>query len=419
MPAVKPTPRHDHVLRLDCIVCGKQYDPAEVDYNCPDHGPVGTLDVVYDYELAAARLPAESRRFSMWRYLPLLPVARDAELPHLTVGWTQLLRADRLAAELGISRLWIKDETRQPTGSLKDRASALAVVKAREREAEVVTTASTGNAAAALAGICADMGQRCVIFVPVTAPEAKVAQLLAYGAEVRLVDGTYDQAVELSMAVAAEEGWYNRNTGVNPYMTEGKKTVLLEAVDQLGRQAPDVVVTSVGDGCIIGSLHKAIRDLLALGHVDRTPRLLGVQAQGSRYLVDAWERGEEVLAKPPAPADTVADSISAGLPRDRVKAMAAVRETGGAFVAVGDDEILAAIPELAAATGIFAEPAAAAGYAGLKAAVARGLVGATDRVVLLATGSGLKDVPAAMQGVRQAGRQPQRVLPLSGIPSAG
>ncbi len=406
-----PTPHHDHVLRLDCIVCGKEYDPAEVDYTCSDHGAVGTLDVVYDYELAASRMLAESRRFSMWRYLPLLPVARDADLPRLRVGWTQLVRADRLAADLGVEQLWIKDEGRQPTGSLKDRASALAVVKARERGAEVVTTASTGNAAAALAGICADMGQRCVIFVPASAPEAKVAQLLAYGAEVRLVDGSYDQAFDLCTAVAAEEGWYDRSTGVNPYMTEGKKTVLLEVIDQLGRQAPDVVVTSVGDGCIIGSLHKAIRDLLALDHIDRAPRLIGVQAEGSSYLVQAWERGEDVLTKPPAPADTVADSISAGLPRDRIKAMSAVRETGGAFLAVSDDDILAAIPELAAATGIFAEPAAAAGYAGLKAAAARGLVEPADRVVLLSTGSGLKDVPAAMRAVAVAGREPQRVSP--------
>ncbi len=404
------------MLSLDCVICGRSYDPAEVEYTCPEHGPVGSLDVVYDYELAASRLHAESGRFSMWRYLPLLPIGRDADVAPFRVGWTPLVPQRRLAERLGIASLWIKDETVQPTGSLKDRASALAVVAARERNSEVITTASTGNAAAALAGMCATVGQRNVIFVPAGAPDAKVAQLLAYGAEVRLVDGSYDQACDLAAAAAAEEGWYDRTTGINPYMTEGKKTVVLETIDQLGRQVPDVVVVPVGDGCIIGGVHKGLRDLLALALIDRTPRLLGVQAAGSSFLAQAWQRGEDVLSKPPAPAETVADSISAGLPRDRVKAMAAVRSTGGAFVTVTDDEILAAIPDLAAATGIFTEPAAAAAYAGLKVAIGQGVVGRTDRVVMLATGSGLKDVPAAMRAVARAGRTAHHVAPLSRTP---
>ncbi len=404
-----------HVLHLECVVCGKTFDPGEQVHTCPDHGPVGTLDVVYDYELVASRLRRRELRDdgerTMWRYRALLPIAPDAVVPPLPVGWTPLVRADRLAARLGLQHLWVKDEGRQPTGSLKDRPSALAVVKAREAGAEVVTTASTGNAAAALAGMCASVGQRSVIFVPAAAPEAKVAQLLAYGAEVLLVEGDYDAAFELCGAVAAARGWYDRSTGVNPYMTEGKKTVLLEVFEQLGGELPDVVVVSVGDGCIIGSLHKAAEDLLALGWAHALPRLVGVQAAGSSFFVQAWETGEDVLSKPAAPADTVADSISAALPRDRVKAMEAVRDTGGAFLAVTDGEILAAIPELAAGAGIFAEPAAAAAYAGLRVAIDRGLVHHDERVVVLSTGTGLKDVPAAMRAVAAAGRAPRRVPP--------
>jgi threonine synthase len=213
------------------------------------------------------------------------------------------------------------------------------------------------------------------------------------------------------MDAAAAYGWYNRNTGYNPYMTEGKKTAMLEILEQLHWEAPDAVFVSVGDGSIIGGLHKGIKDALALGWIDRAPRLFGVQAAGSDYLVQAFENDEDVLTKPPISADTVADSISADLPRDRIKAMAAVRETGGAYLRVSDDEILAAIPTLARGSGVFAEPAGAAAYAGLVAAADRGLVGSNDRVVVLNTGSGLKDVASAMKAVESTGTRPLRVTP--------
>jgi threonine synthase len=302
-----------------------------------------------------------------------------------------------------VANLWVKDDSRLPTASFKDRASAIAVVKGREKQAEFIATASTGNAAAALSGVAASMGQPNVIFVPQTAPEAKVAQLLAFGSRVMLVKGSYDQAFDLCMEACDRFGWYNRNTGVNPYMTEGKKTSVLEIHAQLGGEMPDAIVVSVGDGCIIGGFHKGLRDLQALGRLGTMPRLIGVQSTGSRYLVDAFDNDEDVVTKPPAPADTVADSISAGLPRDRIKAMNAVKLTDGAFLAVPDDQILAAIPAMARATGIFVEPAAAAAYAGLLAAIDEGLLGAADRVVVVATGSGLKDVPAAMSAVAAEG----------------
>jgi threonine synthase len=307
--------------------------------------------------------------------------------------------------------LWVKDDGRNPTASFKDRASAIAVVKAQERQAGVIAVASTGNAAAALSGLCASLKQPNVIFVPETAPQAKIAQLLVFGSTVILVKGSYDAAFELCLQAAAEYGWYNRNTGYNPYMTEGKKTVSLEICEQLGWQAPDRIFVSVGDGCIIGGVHKGLKDLLALGWIDRMPKLMGIQAEGSAYLYQAWKNQEDVLTKPPIPAQTIADSISAGLPRDRLKAMAAVTETAGAYLTVTDEEILAAIPALARGCGVFAEPAGAAAYAGLLKAVAQGLVAPDERVVVINTGNGLKDVASAMQAVGQTGPQPYRIGP--------
>jgi threonine synthase len=397
---------------LRCILCGATYQPDEVDYVCPRHGDDGILDVVYDYErLAAETDPRSLPGDAMWRYRGLLPVQREAPLPPLRIGCTPLVHTTALQADARVAALWVKDETRQPTGSLKDRASAVAVMKAAERSAEVVTTASTGNAAAALAGVAASVGQATVIFVPATAPQAKVAQLLAYGARVLLVDGTYDDAVELCLAAGRRFGWYNRTTGYNPYMSEGKKTVAYEIAEQLGWQAPDVVVVPVGDGCIIGAVHKGFADLVELGWIGSVPRLIGVQAAGSSYLADAWSHGEDVATKPAIAANTVADSIAAGLPRDRLKAMRAVRATDGAFVTVSDDEILAAIPTVAARSGIFLEPAAAAAWAGLVTARDEKFVDSSERVVILATGSGLKDVAAAMRAVASAGVHPTNVTP--------
>jgi len=402
-----------HVLHLRSLISGRTFRTDEIDYVDPEYGADGVVDVVYDYDAIKRDISRESLRHnedrSMWRYKPLLPIAADAELPPLQIGWTPIYPTPRLAADLGLRHLWVKDDGRNPTASFKDRASAIAVVKGRERGARIITTASTGNAAAALSGICASVGQANVIFVPEKAPAAKVAQLLAYGATVMLVRGTYDDAVELCLKAADAYGWYNRTTGFNPYMTEGKKTASLEICEQLGWQAPDRIFVSVGDGCIIGGLHKGLKDLMALGWIEKMPKLMGIQAAGSNYLAEAWANNEDVLTKPPIDAQTVADSISAGLPRDRLKAMAAVRKTGGAYLTVSDDEILAAIPTLARGSGVFAEPAGAAAYAGLVKAVANGMASPDERIVVLNTGSGLKDVVGAMKGVELIGTQPHRV----------
>ncbi|MEX1207017.1 MAG: threonine synthase [Acidimicrobiia bacterium] len=389
----------DNVLGLRCLICGRLYRLDEIEYVCPDHATEGIVDVEYDYDVIGTQASPQrlGQESGMWRYRPLLPIESSSVPPPLLVGDTPLVAAPRLATELGIAAVWVKDEGRQPTASLKDRASAMAVVKATERGVDTITTASTGNAAAALAGLCAASGKRAVIFVPGSAPQGKIAQLLAYGAKVVLVDGSYDQAFEMSMAAAAATGWYNRNTGFNPYMSEGKKTVVFEVCEQLAWSAPDAIAVGVGDGCIIGGLHKGLSDLLALGWIDHMPRLIGVQAEGSAFLAEAWRSGEDPLHKAPVAASTIADSISAGLPRDRLKAMRAVVETEGAFVTVSDEEILQAIPQVARGCGVFGEPAAAAAWAGTLAAADLGLIGAEDRLVVLNTGNGLKDAPAAMR----------------------
>ena len=241
----------DNVTGLTCVVCGTTYPADYAGYVCPDHGNEGILDVTYDYDAIGRHftketLAADTDR-TMWRYRPLMPISEDARIPPLTVGGTPMYNAPSLAASVGVGKVWVKDEGRQPTASLKDRASAMAIVKAQERNADVITTASTGNAAAALSGLSASVGQKNVIFVPVSAPEAKIAQLLTFGSTVVLVNGTYNDAFELCMEAAAEYGWYNRNTGYNPFMTEGKKTAGLEILEDLDWTPPDAIFVSVGD----------------------------------------------------------------------------------------------------------------------------------------------------------------------------
>ncbi len=398
------------VQGLRCVLCGAEYEPAAVTYVCPRHGNEGILDVIYDYAAIRKRLTrealAERREPSIWRYLELLPVERPDLIPPLQVGWTPLCRARRLGERLGLQSLWVKDDGRNPTASFKDRASAVGVVKALEGRRRTVTAASTGNAASSLAGIAASVGLPTVIFVPERAPEAKVAQLLLFGATVFMVRGSYDQAFDLCLQASHKYGWYSRNTAYNPYLSEGKKTAALEICEQLQWQAPDRIYVSVGDGCIIGGLGKGLRDLLALGLIEQSPRLIGVQAEGSAVLARAWAQGGEEI-EPCAPS-TLADSISVGIPRDRVKALRAVRETGGAFTVVSDEEILEAMRILAQEAGVFAEPAGAAPLAGLRRDLHEGRVDPRERIVLLVTGNGLKDVGSA---IRAAGTAPHRIDP--------
>ena len=400
-----------------CTLCGDELDPATTRYVCPKHGDpstgsgqaLGILDTILDYKTIAAKTSprkiSDSRDFSIWRYADLLPID-DAQkfAPPLQVGWTPLYCATKAGAQLGLSNLYIKDDGRNPTASFKDRASAFVVAKARELGVEIITTASTGNAGAALAGLAAAAQMPTVIFVPETAPQAKIAQLLIFGSRVMLVRGNYDQAFDLCLAASKEFGWYCRNTAYNPYTVEGKKTASIEICEQLaavgGRpsavwSAPDRIFVSVGDGNIISGLWKGLHDLAVLGWIKKMPRLMGIQAEGSAACYNAWKAGTEKIT--PVNATTIADSISADIPRDGVRAVRAVRETGGAFLTVTDDEILVAIRDLARAEAVFAEPAGAAAYAGLVKAVKQGIVKSDETIVCLITGSGLKDIKSAMQ----------------------
>ena len=296
-------------LGYTCSICGAEYLPDQVIYTCPKDG--GNLDVRVDVETIRRKYRPEditSRAdTSIWRYLPLLPVSTPpgSATPLHLVGGTPVYALPRRDESGGIAHLvWLKDESRNPTGSLKDRASAVVVARAldmaeSEDQRPIIVTASTGNAGAALAGMAAAAGQKAVILAPKSAPQAKIAQLLIFGAKVFLVDGTYDDAFDLSVKAAEEFGWYCRNTGYNPFTVEGKKTAAFEiwewylatlatgkrvnvASGSTGfRSAGLTVFVSVGDGNIISGLHKGFKDLLALGWLEQMPRLIGVQAVGS------------------------------------------------------------------------------------------------------------------------------------------
>lgn len=395
------------VMGYQCSLCGEQYELSDVDYVCPQDG--GNLDVILNHDaISAAFSPKDiqsSKDNSMWRYLPLLPVSDPGHdgTPLRSVGWTPVYQPPQLAAELRINQLWLKDESPNPTASFKDRASALVVARAREIEAEVIITASTGNAGAALAGMAAAVGQKAVILAPKTAPPAKVAQLLVYGAKVILVDGNYDAAVSLAVEASKEFGWYCRNTGYNPFTAEGKKTAAFEIWEQVllaqTLSKPLSIFVSVGDGNLISGLHKGFKDLISLSWLEQMPRIFGVQSEGSAAIANAFEDNTEVIA--PVSADTLADSISVDMPSDGLRALRAATQTDGAFLKVSDDDILAAIAKLGSA-GIFSEPAAATAYAGLVKARQTGLIEVDSPALGLLTGSGLKDVKATMQATGDA-----------------
>jgi threonine synthase len=403
-----------HFAGYRCSLCGTHYSSTEITYTCPKDG--GNLDVVLDYTSIRRDVNVNamlaSREPGLWKFLPLLPVGDPGGggTALRAAGGTPVFALDRLAASLGLKHLWVKDESRNPSASFKDRASSVVVARAGEIGASVVVTASTGNAGAALACMAAAVGHKAIIFAPRTAPQAKIAQLLIFGAQVLLVDGTYDDAFDLTIQAALEFGWYCRNTGYNPFTAEGKKTAALEiwewwrnlprqAVQDLNLQSALNVFIPVGDGNIISGIHKGFKDLVTLGWIKQSPRLFGVQAEGSAAIANAFHAGGETII--PVSAHTLADSISVDLPRDGVRAVRAVKETGGTYILVSDAEILTAMAELGR-VGLFAEPAGAAAYAGLVKACRQNLVKPDEAVMVLNTGSGLKDVKAAMQAVPQA-----------------
>ena len=384
-----------HVLYGKCVKCGKTYDAVPDLTNCECGG---ILDIVYDYDYIRTRLTKEKlaarQDHTMWRYRELLPVEEDTPNTPLRVGWSPLYEEPCLAEQLGLKRLWVKDDGQNPTASLKDRASAMAVAKAREAGAKVIACSSTGNAASSLAGNAAAAGLKTYIFVPSRAPKGKVAQLMTFGATVISVQGSYEETFELSKQAIDRWGWYNRNAAINPYLSEGKKTVALEIMEQLSWQVPDYIAISVGDGCTIAGLWKGLKDLYAIGFIDRLPRLISAQAEGccpiNRAIAEnkPWEPMEE---------NTLADSIAVGVPRNADKALTAIRESDGIVVNVSDQEIMAAPQLLGRTCGVFGEPAGVTGAAGVKKLCEQGVIGKDDTVVSVVTGNGLKDVANAIK----------------------
>ncbi len=413
MNAAPRATANPHWLGWRCVVCARDFPRDHAGFVCDRCGVDGILDAVYDYAAVARDLdradpfPARGRP-DLWRFAPLLPLVPPGPDPAWSLGDTPLHAPRRLREALGLPRLFLKDDTGLPSASLKDRAAAMGLVHALSLGATHLACASTGNAAASLAVLAARAGLSATIFVPAAAPAAKLAQLVVHGADVIRVDGTYDEAFDLSLREIAAHGWYSRNCAHNPILVEGKKTAALEIALALGPDVPDAVFVPVGDGCIVSSVAKAFAELHALGLTAKRPRVYGVQAAGAAPLARAWAAtpdpaaldGAAILrAVTPVAAHTVADSIAVGIPRNRVKAWQYVAASGGAFLGVPDPDILAAIGLLARLAGLWAEPSAATALAGIIAARARGWIGPGETIVALITGHGLKDpgkgLPAA------------------------
>ncbi len=391
-----------------CSPCEKEFPADASEWTCSGCG--GNLDVLYDYATirntwSREELGGDPER-SMWRYRAILPVEEGSFVPPLPTGWTPLTPAARLGSDLGFGSLYLKEDNRNPTGSLKDRASAMAVARAVSEGHRILACASTGNAASALAGMCASAGLTSVIFVPESTPSGKLAQIIAFGAYLIRVEGIYDVAFDLAADACTRFGWYNRNTGTNPYLSEGKKTVSFEIAEQLDWKPPDWVFVPVGDGNIIASVGKGFEELLHIGFIEKLPRLVAVQSEGSSAIADAL-LGDGVIR--PVQVRTIADGIAVGLPRDPQRAMRAIRHSNGVALKVTDGEILEAQSILARETGVFVEPAAAASFAGLVRMAGQGQVDRDDTVVLLLTGTGLKDTASILDRVPLAEPIPARL----------
>ncbi len=395
---------------FECIDCKKHYVPGDVEYLClscaekqKEMEPLrGLLRCVYDYEklskvFNSKSIKAKGERGPA-RYLELLPIENPMSVPPLITDLTPLRLAQKIGHDLGLDEVWIKDDTCLPTGSFKDRASSMVVAVAKEKDVDTIATASTGNAAVALAGMTASAEMKSVIFVPESAPKAKLTQIAVYGGKLIPIKGNYDQAFELSVRACEKFGWYNRNTGYNPFTVEGKKTAALEIWEQMFYSVPDWVVVPTGDGVILAGIEKGFSDLKELGLIDHVPKLAVVQAKGCKPIVDAVENNKRTISSELNPK-TIADSISVGVPRAGRWVMKALKSCGGTAVSVADDEIVDAIRYLGSTMGIFCEPAAAAAVAGLRKLAHEGVIEDDDRVVVLVTGNGLKDIPAVSKGV--------------------
>jgi threonine synthase len=387
------------ITKLVCVQCGASYKEGEAD-TCPRCGPdEGILDVTFDLDRAKQTLTRDNlkpRTRSHWRYRELLPLDEEFIPRKGYVGWTPIHNAPRLAEAIGIKRLRLKDDGRNPSGSFKDRPSSVGVARALQSGAKAIACASTGNAASSCARAAAVAGIPCYIFVAKFVPEGKLAQLLAYGATVFRVQGTYAEAYDLCNKACTRFGWYNRNAAINPYLVEGKKTGGMELAEQLADDPPQWVAASVGDGCSIAGMYKGIASMRDIGVTNWSAKMLGVQAAGCDPVARAFETGKLDRS---GGGDTYADSINVAIPRNWRKAVNAVRDSGGTYVAATDEQIMNAVRLTGKLTGVFAEPAAATAVAGVVVARQRGIIGPDADVVAMITGNGLKDVAGAIKAV--------------------
>lgn len=393
-----------------CTHCGQEFPADNSLYLCPecsrqmpaDSPPRGVLKVIYnDDQLKSQGLQFQDLK--QRQYLPLLPIQNIHSLPPLRVGNTPLYKFRKLGDEDLHFDLYLKDDSQNPTFSFKDRASALVSAFAKENKIPTIVTASTGNAGSSLAGICASQGQQAIVMVPASAPLAKLTQIMMYGAHIIPVKGSYDDAFDLSIKASETFGWYNRNTAYNPLTIEGKKTVSFELFDQLKEKLPDRIFVPVGDGVIISGVYKGFEDLMNLGLIEKIPILVAVQAKGSNNLIRNIEN-EIFQVKE---SKTLADSISVDYPRNFFMAKQFIKNFGGESISVSDEEIIEASKSLAKNTGIFAEPAAAASFAGMLAYKKKNKIPEGSKNIVLLTGSGLKDI----QSVQASLEIPEAIEP--------
>jgi len=369
---------------LKCIKCGNIYKPDEVLYTCPSCGEDGVLWFEYDYKNITIK--KDDDFIKKWR--DIFPFEDVSVLNFRNMFPSPIYSNKNISNYLNLPFLYFKDDTRNPSGSFKDRASIFVLQHALNKGYREISIASTGNAASSMAAIGAAFGINTHIFVPYTIPKPKLAQLIIYGADIIMINGNYDKAFDLSIEISKEFGWYIRNTGFNPYTVEGKKTVSLEIVDQIG--TPDWVFVPTGDGCILGGVYKGFYDLHKLGLMEKMPRLMAVQAEGSSSIVTAFIKKKMVPIK--VNAKTIADSISVDYPRNGIMALKGLYDTNGSGITVSDNEILSAQKILGERGGIFSEPASAAAFSAVIKAKRQGIIKENDKIVVLLTGNGLKDI---------------------------
>jgi threonine synthase len=400
-PALTTTTPASHVRGLRCRACGRpeELGPSFVCVAC-----FGPLEVDYDHDVARERLThatIAARAPGIWRYLELLPVAAVPKRG-LAVGSTALVRADRLARDLDLgtgTALHLKDDTRNPTLSFKDRVVAVATARAVEFGFDTLACASTGNLAGATAAAAAAAGLRAFVFVPADLEPAKVEHALSYGATVVRVDGTYDDINRLSLEIADEEGWAFVNVNLRPFYAEGSKTIAFEVAEQLGWRLPDVLVGPIASGSMFTKIAKGFDELAEIGLVERTDvRFVGGQPDGCAPVATAFAEGVDEIRPVRAP-DTIVRSLAIGSPADGAYALELARRTGGSIESIPDDATAAAIRRTAANEGIFVETAGGVTVAAVEAARARGVIRDGDEVVAILSGNGVKTPDARRHGL--------------------